>query len=175
MKLFVCSVFVCVLLFILFSGTAKAWDGNRQGFIFGGGLGGGGAGMITSQGSGTYLGVVTSLKLGYAPSDHVMIHYWGQQIWLSGGYFLGTIAAPCLGITYYPSETSPSMFYTVGAGPTLLGAVGYHDTSVGTSIFLAVGRELQPHWSVELNIGYSALENEMGLVEFRVLVAVIGY
>ena len=41
MKPIVCSLIIAALLFMLLPGAANAWDGNRQGFIFGGGLGGG--------------------------------------------------------------------------------------------------------------------------------------
>ena len=156
-------------------GASQAWDGHRQGFIFGGGLGGGTTVLSKSYGDIYLMGMATTLKAGFAPSDQIMIHYWGQQIWLAGGNYTGTIAAPCLGITYFHSETAPSMFYTIGAGPVFLGAVGMDEISDGTSLFLAVGRELQPHWSVELNLGYSWFEYDLDSLEGRVLVTILGY
>jgi hypothetical protein len=133
------------------SETATA---NRKGFVIG--LGGG-AGRYTgsstfgfSPGDGS--AVVTDFKVGYAPTDQVLVFYSNQVAWMHAGlYDLAGVTGG--GATFMFRPTTPSAFVTgaVGASVGVVGLGGAGDRAVdrGTGYRIGGGYEFARRWSIE--------------------------
>lgn len=146
---------VCVVMLGLGAGPARAFDGGRQGFLLGFGVG---AGLLDapnySVGQGNS-GVQTDLKIGHGISEQWQVFYTGKQYWRysDGGFMTGGF--PALGTAYYLKAMPPSAFVTGGAGAWLMGAgaagFGAGLSVIGPGMFLGVGYEMARHISLELD------------------------
>ncbi|MCX6828222.1 MAG: hypothetical protein NT002_02920 [candidate division Zixibacteria bacterium] len=80
---------ILVLLYLLFAAntTAETFDGKRQGFIIGAGIGFGitrySSSNEISSGRGNPSTVIYDLRIGYAPSDKLQLYYvWRQCVYI---------------------------------------------------------------------------------------------
>ena len=148
--------------------TLFAWDGQRQGFILGGGFGG----SVTSftqdvDYSGTSetsdrenkVGVATDFRIGYAFTNQFLLYYMSKGAWFSAENsqgdevtFLSTLGP--IGISYYFTEESPSLYVTLGAGFTSWYAPfeDEQDIQGGAGFFIGLGYEFIEHVSIEVDI-----------------------
>lgn len=107
--------------------SASAFDGNRKGFILGFGLGPTYSHIqlppqnLQSAASG--IGVATDFRIGYGPTEQLLLYYDNRVSWVSGLVFINedlkhTHVEGCSGIgaTYYFSRKSPSVFVSGGVG-----------------------------------------------------------
>lgn len=146
---------VCALMLGLGASPARAFDGGRQGFLIGFGVG---AGLLDatnySLGDGNS-GVQTDLKIGHGISEQWQVFYTGKQYWRSSDGAFMTGAFPALGTAYYLQPTTPSAFVTGGAGAWIMGAgaagFGAGLSVIGPGMFLGVGYEMARHVSLELD------------------------
>jgi len=132
----------------------RAFDGQRKGFILGGGLG---LGMSTYSAEGsprfTEFALMTDFKIGYAPSEQVEVFYSSKVSWFeeSGTIFshgLGSVA-----VNYFLNPEQP--FY-------LSGGVGFSNLSDpfesnsetwwGVGFFGGAGYEFSRHYAVQFDL-----------------------
>lgn len=150
------SFTIYIAISVLCSSSIFAFDGERQGFILGGGLGGAFVSYTTTS---SYLpesvskdiGAIHSVfKIGYAPSNVFEIYYISKVSWWSGvnteGYYddqLQTLGLAAVGASYHlNNESNEGWFMSGGFG--LYGGAGY---------------EFIEHWSVQLDLIYSSVSN----------------
>ena len=143
-------------------GDAPAQPGaapaGRKGFIIG--LGGG-VGMHTApifpgfnQSQTTSdLAIVTDFRIGYAPTDQVLVYYRNTVGWTRSGFY-DLLGLSGVGGTYFFKPSSPSSFVGGVFGATVgsevdFGSGTFGDTERGTGIGVNGGWELARHWSVE--------------------------
>ncbi len=158
-------------MIISFATVSYAFDGNRQGFILGAGVGPG----LTSYNweVGNYksdsenkFSLITDFKIGYGPSNQLLIYWMSKVAWFSieKGYGESTIylnGVAGLGLSYYLEPE--------GASPYLTGGIGYSsfgepfeenaDAEYGPGIALGAGYEFAKHWSIEGNFTWSSPGN----------------
>ncbi len=178
MKKFYAIMFVVV--FMLNCNNVFAFDGERKGFILGGGIGGGFLSNIASVGSfsnteseGVFL---TNFKIGYAPSNTLEIFYVSKVSWWGESDFLFTLGLSSVTVTFYFNETSETgWFASGGVGLSSLAAPLEEDigTDYGFGLFGGGGYEFAAHWSVEVDLLYSMIkESGVDFNSFGVLVSV---
>jgi len=155
-------------------GNAHAFDGERKGFILGGGIGLGmtsftqsvaGFGERVSADRETKPSFVTDFKIGGGFSEQVLLYWTSRVSWFSLENIFGdtvTIASGTagVGITYFPNPDSN--FYLLGGlGLATWGSPFESDTSTATGLGLlgGIGFELSPHWTLDitLSLGNSSL------------------
>lgn len=169
MKVRVLSLTIVILM--LMAITALAFDGQRKGFILGGGLGFGmtsytqslkqGGISITSdrENKGAFN---TDFRIGYAPSEQVAIYYVSKVAWFSITNAYDdkvTIASGAggLGCTYYLKTITPTWFLTGGialASWSLPFEDNAPDPWQGLGLYGGAGYEFARHLSLELDLVY---------------------
>ena len=189
-----CRLWLFASIFLLCSfGNAHAFDGERKGFILGGGIGLGMTSFTQSLGgfgeriSGdreTKPSFVTDFKIGGGVSEQVLLYWTSRVSWFSLENILAdtvTIASGTagVGVTYFPNPESN--FYLLGGlGLATWGTPFESGTSpsIGLALLGGIGFELSPHWTLDitLSIGNSSdtvsgieLTNDVGalLVTFN--------
>ena len=160
---------ICVLILEFSSAELFAFDGQRRGFIFGGGLGGA---FVPNQFSGkSTIGrterkaaFLAELKIGYALTNSTEIYYVSKSSWWvederfnSNTILLLWFAA--IGMSKYLSSSETGFFFKAGIGLSVLKALENSvDSLHGWGFFAGVGYELAKHWSTEIELLYSGLE-----------------
>lgn len=179
--------------------TAQAFDGQRQGFILGAGIGTGlcsytqeisGWGLSETSDRETELGIMSDFKIGYAPNDLVQVYWVSKVSWFGMENALGddvTIATGVagLGMTYFFQPAAPSAFISGGIGYSSWTAPFESDVDAwyGLGLSVGAGYEFSPHWCIEGSMcwGNPSTDDEYGLdyetnaLSLRVAVNVIGY
>jgi hypothetical protein len=150
-----------------------AWDHKRKGFIFGGTLGA--MGLWDPTDSESFGWAAGAIKIGYAPSDQLMIYYTSRN--LVTPTFMGSLT---FAADYYMKPDAPAFFFTGGGGAFggFLWAAGYG----GYSVYSGVGYEFARHWQVALEAGYTWFEivgedsrRQYNGLDVRLLVSLTGY
>jgi len=141
-------------LVMLFAVTeARAWDGQRKGFIFGGGMGLGvinitdtlseDFGAITVShtfASETQFAFIDDMRIGYAPTNKLMVYAFGTDSWFTfkekvfnvitgqesytGGSWSTVSSLTGIGVSYYLKPEAPSWMFSGGLGIAQLKAYG---------------------------------------------------
>ena len=147
--------------------SAGAFDGNRKGFVIGGGLGFAPTATWKSDpvtidfGFGTYTykldesnsAVALNLLLGYAWDEHNMIVYEGNVV----GYKVGNadVSQGFNGASWYHyfGPVGKSAFLTAGLGVYVLQVEG-DDADMGGALQFGGGYEFARHWQVGGYLGF---------------------
>jgi len=161
---------------------ADSWgfDGNRQGFVLGGGLG---AGIITyntttfaiffnpsyTDESHTEFSFLTDLKIGYAYSEKNELFLSNKVTWFSLSKQASTTSFHLLtsaAVAHYYKPASPSPFVMGGAGVSVQNYPVGRDfrTAAGLGLFLGWGYEFARHYSAGLDLMISFLGVEGDIV-----------
>lgn len=170
---------ISLVLIICAASDISAMDGERKGFILGFGIGPAITSFtqtvayqgqeVTSDRENKF-GLGTDFRIGYAPSNHLMIYYTNKVTWLSMENVLNedvTIVngVGLLGVSYYFEPESPSLYLTGTLGTSTWGDYEeLGDAWSGFGIGAGVGYEIARYWSVEGNIIYgNPGDSEMGV------------
>jgi hypothetical protein len=190
---------------LLMATNASAFDGQRKGFILGFGLGPG-MDMHKQNASVSAVGAsisdtdyvdkskfafMTDFKLGYAPTDQLIIYYDNKVSWIKGDFgevVVVDVSIPKatvmgyadvmvlsgltgLGVNYFFAPQAPSPFVTGGLG--LASAMAFESgatAKIGFGFFVGGGYEFAPHWYVEGDVCYGSATNSEstyhGLVDY---------
>ncbi len=167
----------CILLFAFSS--LYAFDGERKGFILGGGIGAGFNSNTESFNafSETHSRAVfiTNFKIGYAPSNTLEIYYTSKVSWWGESDKIYSLGLSAIATTFYLDNTTETgWFISGGLGFTTKAAPFEYTggTSYGLGLFGGGGYEFSSHWNLEVNLLYSTIttEREGDLNSFGVLV-----
>lgn len=177
--------FATVCLLVLANTNVFSFDGERNGFILGGGVGGGYlsnsfkySSYSTNDNRGVFL---TDFKIGYAPSNILEVYYVSKVSWWGKTDINYALGLSALAVSYYTdNEKETGLFISGGLGLATLSAPFDTDveSSNGFGVFGGVGYEFAAHWNVELDVLYSTIsENEADLNSFgvRVTINVLAY
>ncbi len=148
--------------------VANAFDGERQGFILGVGVGAGSlsytqtmayGGFSDTSDSESEFPIMSDFKIGYAPSDVVEIYWMSKVSWFDIDSACGhdvTIAHGIggLGVTYFFQPAAPSAFLTAGVGFSSWAAPFEEESDdwLGIGVSAGAGYEFAPHWYIEGNV-----------------------
>ena len=141
-----------------------SFDGERNGFILGGGIGAGYLSNSSSNDSysntdsrGVFL---THFKIGYAPSNTLEIYYLSKVSWWGQSDITFTLGLSAIAATFYlDSATETGWSISGGLGLSSLSAPFEEDSgsSDGFGLFVGGGYEFAKHWTVELDLLYSGI------------------
>jgi len=168
----------CILLFAFSS--LYAFDGERKGFILGGGIGAGFNSNTESFNafSETHSRAVfiTNFKIGYAPSNTLEIYSIGKASWWGESDKISRLVLSAIAITvYFDNTTDTGWFISGGLGLSTLDTPfeSNSESSNGFGLFGGGGYEFSSHWSLEVDLLYSTItERVTDLNSFGVLVTV---
>lgn len=162
------------LLVVALAPGARAFDGNRKGFVLGGGVGGGTARLeqeLSGALSGTLPSVtegtlVTDFRIGGGLNEHWMLYYdnqvwWGRTEFTSGkkGFGLGI---GLVGVSYYLTADAPSWYFVGTVGVSSFGSSDDYTAQTGLGVSGGAGFEFARHWSVEAVAGWGSPEEDAG-------------
>jgi len=180
----ICSLFLSSCVF--------SWDGKRQGFVLGLGLG---------LGSLEYKGIISSQipvdertrevttfnflpKIGYAFTDRFALLLFQNSFFFETKNSqqkkeLFTAGSQLIGFNYYFSESAPSFYLGLGFGEGSFYQGEDEDTAStikGDASFFSLGYECQKHFSVELAVTTTIMDNSKGeFVGGAIFLNVLGY
>jgi len=170
-----------VMMLIGISGSAFAWDGERQGFLLGLGIGLDATNNNPEYGdSKTEVGLGTDFKLGYAFTNQLMLLYTNKVGWLSIDSVIVTDGLSALGMNYYLDPKAPSFFFGGGLGVALRDAPFEEDAvnSTGFGFYAETGYEFARHWNVALTLRYGNPKSDdwsTSAISAALTVNVLGY
>ncbi len=191
------AVFIMVSLLGL-AIEADAWDGQRKGFILGGGLGFGSTsfkqevsygGLSSTSDTESKAAFMTDFKIGYAWSNQWMVFYNSGTSWFTIENVNSdkvTISSDVSGIalSHYFKPAAPSWFLTGTLGFSAWDAPFEEDSEaqIGAGLLLGGGYEFARHWNLQADLQFSNPSDDEGGFEvtttattFRLTVNVLGY
>lgn len=158
MKLRTCAVFL--LLLLVLSSQVMAFNGQRKGFILGGGVG---AGWLNFKELGwevyNKLSGAGNFKIGYAPSNSLEIYFTENINVFTVGETSYAVGIGGVGVTKYlnPKGTGFFVFGGVGMGLlTLLETGGGSNNGFG--LIGGIGYDIAKHWNIQADVLYTSLE-----------------
>lgn len=160
---------------------ASAFDGNRKGFILGGGLGLGLTSFtqtlefpdtsVTSDRENKFA-VMTDFKIGYGATEQVLVYYTNKVSWFSLENVLGenviiVNGVGGVGMTYFFQPVAPSPYILGELGLSIWNAPFEEGSEAWYGFGLAVGAgyEFSRHYSVEVNLTWGKPGKEVGGVK----------
>ena len=164
--------------------TAFAFNGERQGFLMGLGIG---VSSCKVENRDSRVGLETDLKIGYGFTNQFQLFYTNKVNFSSAegdDSGLAVHGLTGIGANYYFSPEAPSFFVGGGVGLAsdyLISTDSDDDTDShsGTGYYLNGGFEFARHWNVELSvirdsIDYGGSENK-GAWTFMVTINALAY
>jgi hypothetical protein len=155
------SAVAVAMLFLASAVQVWAFDGQRKGFILGGGLGLGITSFTEELGPFSTdrenkFSFMTDFKIGYAPTEQVEIYYSSKVAWFD---YFGITAAHGYGtaaVSYYLVPQSPTFFLSGGLGFSSISAPfeSNSDSDIGFGFFVGGGYEFIRHFAVEVDLMY---------------------
>ena len=168
--------------------STHAFDGNRKGFMLGGGLGFAGTsftqelqapGLRFESDRENHGAIASDFKLGFGVSDRVAVYYFNRVSWFAiatGVKFnprsiiaSGTTGA---GVSLYQRSLPPSWYVHGGLGLSTWDApfdrTG-NDAAAwkGFGGLVGVGFEYTPHWSIEASVAYGSPDESFGAIDIQ--------
>src|SRR5574341_518864 len=184
-------IFLTVSNLLFLSIRSDAFDGNRKGFIIGGGLGLGSVSFsiaekpfldhLPSQSQNSFVG---SFKIGYAVNDNLEIYIGDKESLVTdilpsraGLYVYGLLS---VGASYYFRTAIPAPYLSAGIGKSYLLAPLNKDLEswFGNGLYVGSGLEIGKHVGVEFDLVYSRPESGRYIFEGLVpslLFVITGY
>jgi len=174
------NVIIFVVVFLLTCNNVFAFDGERKGFILGGGIGGGFLSNTVSAGSFSLTEdqavFVTNFKIGYAPSNALEIYYISKVSWWGESDVIFTVGLSAVAVTYYFNDTSETGWFASGGLALSSLEAPFEDNispDYGFGLYGGGGYEFAAHWSVEVDLLYSTIkESGADFVSFGVLLSI---
>jgi hypothetical protein len=139
-------VLATIVVTIFIAANAVAFDGNRKGFILGGGIGPAywwNLGYARSHATG---GVETELRIGVGITEHFLLYYSGKSYWSSGKWLM----QPSMASNFYCISPLPDLYLTAGIGMSQKFALEEGSSpDNGAGFFAGFGYELIKHFALE--------------------------
>jgi hypothetical protein len=159
------AVVLFLIAISILAADAFALDGERKGFILGFSVGPG-VTSFTQTIADAYgnelesdrenkFGAGTDFRIGYAPSNQVMVYYTNKLTWLRFTNALDqdvTVVngVGLLGISYYMLAEAPSLYLAATIGVSTWGVTDdFGNAWTGFGVGGTVGYEFMKYWSVE--------------------------
>lgn len=162
--------------------TAFAFNGERQGFLLGLGVG---ASSYTIENRDGKTGLETDLKIGYGYTNQFQVFYTNKVNFGSaeGDYSLQMHGLTGIGANYYFNPLAPSFFVGGGVGlatHNFISSDSEHDSisDSGAGVYISGGYEFARHWNVELSIVRDSIDYDRGsrsAMTFMVTVNALAY
>lgn len=154
---------ICVIglvLLLCLVGSSSAFDGQRKGFVLGGGIGFspdagyevdinlGSLGNYSVDESGAGLGL--NFVIGGAFNERNMLVYEGNVAAWSDNFINANISQGFNGAAFYHyfGPTGKAAFMVVGLGVYVFKAEDYDDNDPGFGVLLGGGYEFSKHWQI---------------------------
>jgi hypothetical protein len=94
------------------------------------------------------LAIVTDFKVGYAPTDQLLIYYSNKAAFTRADDY-DVVGVTGAGVTYMAKRTSPSLFITGGGGAAVGGTfIGSVSSDSGFGFSVGGGYEFKRHFSI---------------------------
>ena len=156
------------LVFVFAAVEAYAIDGQRKGFILGGGIGGGVLSnkftLGSSSNTASQEAILTEFKIGFAPSHTLEIYYnnkgyFWRDTFFEGSFFeekgTAVLMLNAVGATKYLGTSGTGLFVSAGLGPAIFDSFRLDvDPAIGFGVFGGVGYEFSKHWSLQTELMY---------------------
>jgi hypothetical protein len=156
MKLRTCAVLLLSLLVL--SSQVMAFNGQRKGFILGGGLG---AGWLNYQEPGLEFNKFApagNFKIGYAPSNSLEIYFTDNVHQFNYGGLSFAVGLGGVGLTKYLNPEGTGFFVFGGAGIGLfmvLESGGGSENGLG--LIGGIGFDIAKHWNIQADVLYTSI------------------
>lgn len=169
-------IFILVLVAMLASLQAQAFDGQRKGFMLN--LGAGyGQGEFKAKGGGESVswdgtGLMTDFKIGGGINEKMVLYYTNRALWYTVDFeFFDQIISTDLingmsafGASYFLEPTAPSFFFSGAIGIGVVMDSDADESESGVGFTLGIGYEFSKNWILE-GTYMSAKVDEVGEVD----------
>jgi hypothetical protein len=142
----------------------ELFDGQRKGFVLGGGLGGVYLFWPGYGGDRQNLAFTSNFKVGYAPSNSFEVYFINPLSFYMDDQEPYLIGASCIGVTKYLKPEGKGVFLCGGIGVTsswLLeaGSPSYLDHPFnGFGAFGGIGYDIGKHWYIQADLLYTNVD-----------------
>ena len=183
------KIVVYVLGALLLATSAFGFNGQRQGFVLGGGLGLSPAskwevdkiiGFEVNGAEETNAGVGLHLVIGYAWDNYNMIVYEGNGTGYDSDFFNQTMTQTFNGASWYHyyGEMGKAAFTTVGLGLYGFDGENLSANDPGIGLLLGGGYEFTRHWQFGAYIGFGKTSDagvDFSHATFNILISGIAF
>ncbi len=155
---------------LILASQLSAFDGQRKGFILGGGIGGGSLSLgmdVYHVNTGVF---ATNFIIGYAPSASLEIYYTNNISWFSDGgenNYLGVTGA---GVTKYLKREGKGLYICGGIGLSV--RTLYSNTGFGA--LAGIGYDVAKHWRIQGEVMFADIDQHHSW-SFRATLNVIAF
>jgi hypothetical protein len=126
---------------------AQELNSSRKGFVVGIGGGGGLHDDSKDAGDGVTSAAGVGFKIGYAPTDQLLIHYSATAAFTRATRY-DAVGISGVGVTYMARRTWPSFFVNGIVGEGGSANVDRRDWGEGVAFAAGGGYEFRRHWSI---------------------------
>lgn len=189
---------LAIIVVLTIATNVYAWDGQRKGFVLGFGLGGGYttftqtvevSGVSETGDRENKFGVNSDFKIGYAPSNQLLIYWMSNVNWFNLENVLGDNVIIAngvggVGFTYYFSPADKSAYLRGGIGGSTWMAPFDSDIDnwYGFGVVGGFGYEFAKHWSIEAvamwsnpSIEILGIDFKTNALSFAITLNILGY
>ena len=138
--------FVLCLSALILASQLSASDGQRKGFILGGGVGYGALSLGMDEYGVNAGALATNFIIGYAPSASWEIYYTNNVSWFSDRGNTERFVVTGLGMTKYLKRAGGGLYFCGGIG---LSVQTLYGGSTGFGALAGIGYDVARHWRVQ--------------------------
>ncbi len=153
------SLLFSAIVLVFCATSVNAFDGNRKGFVLGGGLGFSpyihtsvSAGFTSIEGNEDKAGVAIKLYIGYAWDEHNMLVYEGNYAAYEDNDNTLMQGINCAAWYHYFGEKGKTLYTTLGLGLYTADSELSDPTDPGAGYLVGIGYEFSPHWQVDVQL-----------------------
>ena len=145
---------ILAVLTLFLASSSFGFDGQRKGFVLGGGLGFSPVAQWKAVGTGiseSGAGVGLNLLIGFGWDEQNMIVYEGNVAGWKSNFFLDRqVSQGFNGVSWYHyfEETGRSAFTTLGIGVYVFGVEDFDSNDLGFGLLAGAGYEFARHWQI---------------------------
>lgn len=154
-------------------GPARGFDGQRKGFVVGGGLGLGTTSykqkLVSPIGSSETgwsngFGIMTDFKIGYAPTNQVEFFYNDKGSWFDYSGEIGLNGLGTASVNYYLKPEGPTFYLGGGLGFSIFTLPFENNTDVqlGFGSYVGSGYQFAKHFAVQLDFMFGKPQKSSG-------------
>jgi hypothetical protein len=147
---------VGIVAFFILASRLGAFDNQRQGFVLGGGIGGG---YFSGNPPGGDAVFAANLKIGSGLSNRTEVYYTYNASFYQDEGTLSASGIHGIGVTQYTKPEGYGLFFLGGVGLAFETEFEGGGSDYGFGGFIGLGHDIGKHWSIQADLSYMSVNS----------------